>query len=132
MRFLYRQFQKDVSYVLPCGSFELRKWIDYDVNHLKKFIMNDNLNVLPIRDNINNKTLGIYWNACLDILQYLVPSRDMSKLLLTKRLILSTVYQIYDPLGLIGLIVVGRKWLIQTLWKLNGSWDSEVPRNIAI
>lgn len=127
------QIQKDVSGILASAGFQLRKWISNDSTLLKKFTMNKNLevNVLPIGEDINNKTLGVYWNAALDFIQYSVPVNQYNSSQITKRNILSVICQIYDPLGLIGPIIVVGKLLIQTLWQIKISWDSEVPSNVA-
>lgn len=49
---------------------------------------------------------------------------------ITKRKILSSIAAIYDPLGLIGPIVVAAKLIIHNLWQLKIDWDDEVPSNI--
>lgn len=48
----------------------------------------------------------------------------------TKRNILSQISQLFDPLGLLGPIILSAKLLIQELWKSQIDWDSSVPMNI--
>lgn len=45
----------------------------------------------------------------------------------TKRIILSLICQIFDPLGLMGPIIIVAKLIIQELWKLKLDWDMEIP-----
>lgn len=45
----------------------------------------------------------------------------------TKRTILSTLAQIFDPLGLIGPTLIKAKIIVQELWKLQLDWDQEIP-----
>ena len=48
----------------------------------------------------------------------------------TKRSFLSQVAKLFDPLGLLGPIIVKAKILIQLLWKAGVSWDSSIPTEI--
>ncbi|XP_043496470.1 uncharacterized protein LOC122520475 [Polistes fuscatus] len=72
------------------------------------------------------KTLGISWNAHHDHLIYSVAPIDLRERT-TKRRILSEIAQIYDPLGLLGPIVLTAKILIQDCWKTKVDWDESVP-----
>lgn len=55
----------------------------------------------------------------------------MRKINLRNANILASVAQIYDPLGLLGPIVIQIKILIQRLWQLaKCNWDEEVTRDI--
>ncbi|GJQ80063.1 hypothetical protein Trydic_g14685, partial [Trypoxylus dichotomus] len=49
---------------------------------------------------------------------------------LNKRHILSTICQIFDPLGLVAPVIIIAKLIIQELWKQRLSWHEEVPVNI--
>ncbi|GFW01392.1 integrase catalytic domain-containing protein [Trichonephila clavipes] len=48
---------------------------------------------------------------------------------ITKRLILSVVQKIFDPIGLLTPTTLLPKLLLQNLWKLKISWDHELPHN---
>lgn len=67
------------------------------------------------------KTLGLLWDAKLDDLQYNVTIEETSKN--TKRSVLSTIAQIYDPLGLLGLVVIVAKSIMQSMWQTKTGWD---------
>ncbi|CAL1299054.1 unnamed protein product [Larinioides sclopetarius] len=71
---------------------------------------------------LDNDTLG----CCID----LEPLTCESKI--TKRVILSIVQQIFDPIGLLVPSTLLPKLLLQNLWKMKMSWDSELPPNIVI
>ncbi|RLU25694.1 hypothetical protein DMN91_001851 [Ooceraea biroi] len=65
------------------------------------------------------KTLGILWDSAQDQLQYQVKiSKDQAT---TKREVLSRISQIFDPLGLVGPVLIKGKLFMQKLW---------VPRNV--
>jgi len=92
------------------------------------------------------KVLGMRWNRFMDVLKYKVklnfsPKRrgghedenlerkDVPSKLpikLTKRLILSQINSIYDPIGLISPFTVKAKMLLKNLWKRNLQWDEEI------
>ncbi|GFT43605.1 integrase catalytic domain-containing protein [Trichonephila clavipes] len=45
----------------------------------------------------------------------------------TKRLVLSTISRIFDPLGLLGPIITWAKIFMQRLWLLELGWSDELP-----
>lgn len=76
-----------------------------------------------------HKTLGIFWNPQQDCFLYRFIAPERSKKV-TKRSILSQVALYYDPLGLLGPVIVKAKILIQSLWKLQLDWGEIVPMDI--
>ncbi|XP_028176820.1 uncharacterized protein LOC114364741 [Ostrinia furnacalis] len=48
----------------------------------------------------------------------------------TKRIILSVISQIYDPLGLLSPVIIIAKILLQRLWLCKLGWDDSVPNDI--
>jgi hypothetical protein len=50
----------------------------------------------------------------------------------TKRTVLSRVAQLFDPLGLLGAVIVQAKWILQELWKCQVEWNDAVPHNIRV
>ena len=75
------------------------------------------------------KTLGLHWDATNDSILYTVKISDLIKPI-TKRSMLSQISKLFDPLGLLGPVVVLAKIMIQQLWKLQISWDSIVPQEV--
>lgn len=127
------QLQNDVSIILSSAGFKLRKWLCNQKELCSKFHLNENLdsNIVTIGENEANKTLGIYWNASLDTIQFSVAKiKDQQSI--TKRNILSIISQIYDPLGLISPIVIIAKLLIQKLWQAKVGWENDVPEDIKV
>nr|CAI5832935.1 unnamed protein product [Callosobruchus analis] len=124
-----RQLKQDLQFVLEQHGFNLRKWLSNDENVINNDqSQNPNQTLHTLSDNTPNKTLGLYWNAKEDTLQYSVSNKNSSTAhATTDRRILSTISQIFDPLGLAGPIIITAKIILQKLWKLNLDWGD--PRN---
>ncbi|GFT73160.1 integrase_H2C2 domain-containing protein [Trichonephila clavipes] len=74
------------------------------------------------------KVLGVYWNPKHDCFSFRVKI-DLHELN-TKRDVLSTIARIYDPLGLLGLVVAKAKIFLQKLWMLKIDWTDLLPDTI--
>lgn len=79
----------------------------------------DNLQTLD-KQSIS-KTLGILWDSVQDQLKYEIKLSQQQAS--TKHGILSNIAQIFDPLGLIGPILVIGKILMQRLWSDTTDWE---------
>ena len=70
--------------------------------------------------------LGLGWDIKSDTLHVTrgdkIPE-DFNSWQPTKRLFLSALSSVFDPLGLLNLILIKGKIFLQTLWKQNLSWD---------
>ena len=70
-----------------------------------------------------HKVLGLSWDSKTDCLKYFQDNEAIarytaqcSNALLTKRIILSLVNGIYNPLGLISPVIIKAKRLLKKLW----------------
>ncbi|XP_011858773.1 PREDICTED: uncharacterized protein LOC105556299, partial [Vollenhovia emeryi] len=121
--FQLQAIKEDLEQVLRSAGFPLRKWTSN---------LPDLMGTSPEYMNIDNfigdevRTLGLVWNPNRDSFHYRVSTfSGMSRC--TKRSILSTISQIYDPLGLIGPVCIKAKIILQELWKLKLTWDKSLP-----
>ncbi|XP_045471824.1 uncharacterized protein LOC123678716 [Harmonia axyridis] len=128
-----REIQRDVTNILRSGGFQLRKWLCNNKELLKEINVDENLSsgILHLGKEENNKTLGIYWNAFNDNIQYSIKDFEVVERL-SKRIILSMTSQIFDPLGLVGPIVVIAKMFLQRLWQEKLDWDQQVSNHLSV
>lgn len=63
------------------------------------------------------KTLYDYWNPKSDSFTFLVNQSQISQTLI-KRIMLSLIVQLFDPLGLLGPVILHGKNVMQSLWLL--------------
>nr|CAH7736507.1 unnamed protein product [Callosobruchus chinensis] len=121
---------KDISCILKSASLSLDKWISNDNNIMETITVDQPNVIVNISDNEQTDSLGLLWHSATDNLQYdIKPYNPPSRL--TKRHILSTVAKIYDPLGLVGPVIVKAKILLHVIWQLKYDWDLPLPKNIA-
>ncbi|GFQ98172.1 integrase_H2C2 domain-containing protein [Trichonephila clavata] len=72
------------------------------------------------------KALGIIWNSRPDCFLFRIEQQRPTTSF-TKRMVLSTIARIFDPLGLLGPIIAWAKIFIQRLWLLELGWSNELP-----
>ena len=111
------------------GGFPLAKWqttyppllesISHEVRARNSYIA---------LDDCNTKILGLQWNALNDNFSF--STKPLSNSRLTKRLILSEVAKIFDPLGFLAPVIIRAKALLQELWLHKLGWDDPLPSQV--
>lgn len=121
--------QQEICNLISQAGFELRQWLSNSEEFLNQIQINKELSsgILNFGENEQTKTLGVFWNAKCDTIEYSTLSLNDNNII-TKRKILSIISQIFDPLGLLGPIIVVAKILMQKLWQKRLSWDESVPQ----
>ncbi|XP_058816225.1 uncharacterized protein LOC131679506 [Topomyia yanbarensis] len=131
--------RKQLDALLLKGGFELRKWASNEEVVLED-VPEENRAVQGSVDLDRDpciKTLGLHWEPSTDQLRYKIQlPTSTTDAPLTKRIALSYIARLFDPLGLVGPIVTTAKIFMQTLWTLKDddgkiwSWDNELPSAI--
>ncbi|XP_046145779.1 uncharacterized protein LOC123989147 [Osmia bicornis bicornis] len=117
----------EIIELLKRGGFNIRQWAS-NHNHALDNINKKILGTDCVIDNSTVvKTLGLGWNAQEDKLVYSVKSPE-APVKLTKRNILSEIARIFDPLGLLGPVILAAKVFMQECWKTKLDWDESVPQ----
>ena len=80
----------------------------------------------------HRKVLGANWNPEKDVI-YFVPKipKQSNPTYVSKRLIISSIAKLHDPLGLISPVTFKGKMMIQQLWVAGFEWDENI-RNTPI
>lgn len=110
--------------ILNSSGFELHKWCSNNSVLMKNICASAQSPELIIekKNNINNKVLGLSWDPKRDLFAITLP-QNTNKNQFTKRELLSVLAQMFDPLGLIGPIIVVGKIIMQNVWLSKISWD---------
>ena len=123
------RIRNQLDFILKSGGFTLRKW----ASNCKQLQLSpddsDFSDVVNLDKGGETKTLGLFWDSREDVLKYTINVPD-KKHTITKRNILSTISQLFDPLGLVNPVIVTAKILIQRLWSIKLDWDTIVPMQI--
>ena len=118
------ELKRELIQLTKRGQFNIRKW-NYNCLELREITGANN--DIQLNTDHRNKILGIWWNPEQDTINYkFTPSRRQNRI--TKRIILSQIAQLYDPLGLLGPVIIKAKLLMQQLWMEKLDWDESVPQ----
>ncbi|XP_062703824.1 uncharacterized protein LOC134286256 [Aedes albopictus] len=115
--------------LMNSAGFTLRKWSSNCAEILSSIPeeLRDERATLELDSSSSPvKTLGLIWEPATDMFRYAVPQWN-PQTPITKRIVLSDAARIFDPLGLIGPVVVQAKIFLQSLWKQSCDWDDPLP-----
>ena len=119
---------KGTKQVLAARGFNLTKFMTNDNNLLREIPLDECAHeTREITPELSSKALGMMWNVSDDVFYYVSKFHDDQVTPVTKRLMLSRVSSLYDPLGLIGPVVMLGKLLFQEAVRIKLSWDAQVP-----
>ena len=77
------------------------------------------------------KILGITWDADKDIFKFAIA--DLSfPVRCTKRVVLSLIARVFDPLGFVLPFTMSARFLFQDIWRLGLGWDEELPKEMEL
>ncbi|XP_055613292.1 uncharacterized protein LOC129759791 [Uranotaenia lowii] len=132
--------RKQLDDLTQSGGFRLRKWVS-NIPAALEGISEDNL-AFPFGDGIDFeaektvKTLGLVWDPKTDTFRFNLEFSPDSSETLTKRVILSRIAKIFDPLGMFGPVVTRAKLFMQEIWLLKNAsnealgWDDNLPEEL--
>ncbi|XP_065078258.1 uncharacterized protein LOC135701402 [Ochlerotatus camptorhynchus] len=127
-----KQLVQEVIELLDSAGFTLRKW-NSNNKELLEFVpesLRDERLILDLDSSETSiKTLGLVWEPSSDVFRFTFPSFNWSATI-TKRLVVSDVSRLFDPLGLVGPVIIQAKIFIQELWKQNCGWDEPLNQEL--
>ena len=106
------------------ASMNMCKWISNNREVMNCIGKEDRCNEIKV------KILGMIWDTDLDEMSIVKTNDVMINNQLSKRTMLQIIPSVYDPMGIISLITLKFKLLIQELWRTKVCWDDEVPDDI--
>lgn len=133
-----KALMSDIHGVLNVGGFHVKLWISSAQSHVK-----ENPSEVTIGgESLVEKVLGTVWLPQEDMFTFTIklelakenlPSGDPGTFIplkLKKRLILSKLEGVFDPMGAGAAVLVKPKIAMQELWQIGLGWDDEVPPEI--
>ncbi|XP_055605576.1 uncharacterized protein LOC129753754 [Uranotaenia lowii] len=114
------------------GGFTLRKFNSNSaevLSSLPEHLVDDRALFNLDSSSASVKTLGLMWRPSTDSFLFQCPVWD-SQPTITKRIVLADTARLFDPLGLVGPVVILAKIFLQDLWQLKCGWDEPLPENM--
>jgi len=111
------------------AGFSFRKWTSNDPALLQSIPpeLREVAEPVPLNTDIGVKTLGIHWYPIEDNYRFKITLAQDPVTNYTKRMILSEMSQLFDPLGWLAPVTIQAKILMQQIWTLNIEWDTALP-----
>ncbi|XP_036143404.1 uncharacterized protein LOC118645802 [Monomorium pharaonis] len=109
-------------------GFKLSKW-GSNCSELLNGINDQSEHLITFTKDENFRILGTSWDRNGDTLQFSL-SPSLSANASSKRIILSEVSRLIDPLGLLGPVIVLAKLILQELWQAGIEWDESIPQHV--
>ena len=107
-----------IDELLKAGNFAIKKWIisgEYDkIERVSKSVKVLGLNWQPVDDklSVESEAVGVD-----------IPEK------LTKRICLSKMNSVFDPLGILSPVTIRAKMLLRRLWGLKLDWDTPIKES---
>ena len=112
------------------GALHLRQLASNEPKILENFDKSDLDKSFALDPDAPIKMLGLSWKAFNDKFIYKINSNRVNNGL-TKRILLSEIARIFDPLGLLGQIILYAASMIQEFWTLKIRWDDKLPAAVS-
>ena len=128
----------DIDSMLHNGGFKVKEWVSN--KNLQPIQEKNGEEMKMFQRQAEGNVLGITWKNQADTLSFKVQSaaaklitedsQGLTEAKLTKRMLLSQIAQIYDPIGIAAAFIVRAKNGLQELWQIGVDWDEELPKAI--
>ncbi|XP_053698867.1 uncharacterized protein LOC128745821 [Sabethes cyaneus] len=127
-----KRFVAEMISLMESAGMSLRKWNSNCEEILSVLeALRDERSVLELDSSKSTvKTLGLAWEPYTDRFKFSTPKWNETAGI-TKRTVVSDVSRLFDPLGLVGPVVVQAKIYIQELWKLECNADDPRQQRIS-
>lgn len=125
------QLQTQISSILSSARLPLRKWCSNSDEILAHVVKEQREPLFVIRAEAEDvvKSLGLCWKPVLDEFIFQLASIPI-RAKVTKRMLLSDLNKIFDPLGFLTPVLITGKIFLQQLWQIKIEWDNPLPIEI--
>ncbi|KFD63099.1 hypothetical protein M514_24686 [Trichuris suis] len=123
---------RNLKEALMEGGFILTKWSSCKTELLEHFPetdRSDGIVNLRLSDTPLENVLGLLWDQRSDSFRF--ASDVDSRIVKTKRQMLSAVASLYDPLGFLAPVIVTAKLLMRETTCLNTDWDEDLDKKLS-
>ncbi|XP_070527747.1 uncharacterized protein [Cardiocondyla obscurior] len=117
----------EIVKILRDGQFELSKWLANHRDLLPHDVRGERESV-SLSGDAEHKILGVIWDPSNDKFKF--ETRNEKQVgRVTKRAVLAELAGLFDPMGIVGPIIVVAKIMLQ-MWQLRVDWDESLPQEI--
>ncbi|XP_011330107.1 uncharacterized protein LOC105275148 [Ooceraea biroi] len=117
--------------LLKAGGFKLQKWSTNESSILEDIVVPAPSSSSTREFDAETRMLGLTWHPSSDTFHFRVSQSD-SSVTPTKRIVLSRVSQLFDPLGWLSPVTILGKIFIQSLWKAQVGWDEPLSPSLSL
>lgn len=124
------ELRRQLTQMFATAGMKLRKWSSNHPDILQDILPEDLESTTTLENSACNeviKTLGILWDPNHDNFHFKLKDIDTSFTTITKRLALSMISSLFDPLGILSPLIINAKIFMQKLWLLKMQWDENLP-----
>ena len=126
---------RDMRSLLALGGFNLTKWSSSSkpvLAALQPFGLADPTLDLDRDELPVERTLGVHWDRQSDSFTFRIQNKLEKDTSVTKRVFLSVLMSVYDPLGLVAPIVFSMKSMLQETFdeEIKTDFDDELPEDL--
>lgn len=123
--------RRDITELLGLAGMRIRKWCSNEPDVLQDIPEEDRAGEIHLEDGKlpTIKTLGVLWKSKEDVFtfQLVAPPCDTH---LTKRIVISLMSKIFDPLQILAPYTIRAKILMQQSWLRGIGWDDPLPMDL--
>lgn len=121
------EMQTQLIQLMNSAQLKLSKWMSNEPQILEPIPIENRESFDSSNETI--KTLGLTWNTKSDSFSFIISDVD-NEISTTKRVLLSNIARLFDPLGLIAPVIVVAKVIMQRTWLAKIDWNETVPQEI--
>ncbi len=115
-----QQLYTEANRVMKSAGMELAKWTSNESSLLGGSTSGNGLTSQYV------KVLGVSWDPDNDQFSF-VATKLPSQIKCTKRVVLSLIARVFDPLGFVLPFTMSARFLFQDVWRLGIGWDEKLP-----